>query len=159
MKLFKRKNPNQETEKEKQQEIVQEVVGKAEEEFVQANVADRVKMEEFAEKTKEKLDSIKSKDKETEESIKQEQTRLYKSNIQGVLDRKKSLLEALVTKTSESIIKDSTMKEVYTLESGKLNTPAIIDTAEIMYTFLEAVNTAKIKDMTPEYISKVIESI
>ena len=33
MKLFKRKNPNQETEKEKQQEIVQEVVGKAEEEF------------------------------------------------------------------------------------------------------------------------------
>lgn len=138
---------------------IREKVGKAEEEFVQANVADRVKMEEFAEKTKEKLDSIKSKDKETEESIKQEQTRLYKSNIQGVLDRKKSLLEALVTKTSESIIKDSTMKEVYTLESGKLNTPAIIDTAEIMYTFLEAVNTAKIKDMTPEYISKVIESI
>lgn len=138
---------------------IRDKVAKAENEFIQANADDRAKMEDLAEKTKEKLDAVKAKDQETEDLMKQEQTRLYKANLHGVLDRKKSLLEALVTKTSESIIKDSVVKESYTLESGKLNASAIIDTAEIMYTFLEAVNTAKIKDMTPDYINKVINSI
>ena len=91
--------------------------------------------------------------------MKQEQTRIYKESMNNMLNRKKSILEALVNKTSESIIKDDEMREAYTLESGKINMPSIIDTAEIMYTFLEAVNTAKIKDITPEYLTKVIESI
>lgn len=138
---------------------IRDKVGKAEEKFVQDNVTDRVNMEEFAEKTKEKIDAIKAKDQDTEDAIKQEQTRVYKETMNSMLDRKKGILEALVNKTSESIITDSGMREAYTLESGKLNMPAIIDTAEIMYTFLEAVNTAKIKDVTPDYISKVIESI
>lgn len=138
---------------------IRDKVGKAEEKFVQDNVTDRVNMEEFAEKTKEKIDAIKAKDQDTEDAIKQEQTRIYKETMNSMLDRKKGILEALVNKTSESIITDSDMREAYTLESGKLNMPAIIDTAEIMYTFLEAVNTAKIKDITPDYISKVIESI
>lgn len=138
---------------------IRDKVGKAEEKFVQDNVTDRVNMEEFAEKTKEKIDAIKAKDQDTEDAIKQEQTRVYKETMNSMLDRKKGILEALVNKTSESIITDSVMREAYTLESGKLNMPAIIDTAEIMYTFLEAVNTAKIKDITPDYISKVIESI
>lgn len=138
---------------------IRDKVGKAEEEFVQANVTDRVNMEEFAEKTKEKIDNIKSKSKEAEDAMKQEQTRIYKESMNNMLNRKKSILEALVNKTSESIIKDDEMRVAYTLESGKINMPGIIDTAEIMYTFLEAVNTAKIKDITPEYLTKVIESI
>lgn len=134
-------------------------VGKAEEEFIQANIADRANMEELAEKTKEKIDGIKSKSQEAEDAMKQEQTRIYKESMNNMLNRKKSILEALVNKTSESIIKDDEMRAAYTLESGKINMPSIIDTAEIMYTFLEAVNTAKIKDITPEYLTKVIESI
>lgn len=138
---------------------IRDKVGKAEEEFIQANIADRANMEELAEKTKEKIDGIKSKSQEAEDAMKQEQTRIYKESMNNMLNRKKSILEALVNKTSESIIRDNEMREAYTLESGKINMPSIIDTAEIMYTFLEAVNTAKIKDITPEYLTKVIESI
>lgn len=134
-------------------------VGKAEQDFVQANIDDRMAMEKFAEESKEKIDSIKAKSQETEDAMKQEQAQIYKESVNSILDRKKSILEVLVNKTSQSIITNTDMREAYTLESGKLNTSSIIDTAEMMYTFLEAVNTAKIKEITPEYLTSVIDSI
>ena len=143
----------------KMTDSIRQKVAKAEGEFVEANVADRVKMEDYAADTKDKIDAIKAKDDETKDAIKQEFTQMYKEQINSVMNRKKSILECLVMKTGESILKNNEAKKMYTLESGKLNTPAVIDTAEIMYTFLEAVNTAKIKDITPEYLTKVIETI
>ena len=138
---------------------IRDKVGKAEQDFVQANIDDRMAMEKFAEESKEKIDSIKAKSQETEDAMKQEQAQIYKESVNSILDRKKSILEVLVNKTSQSIITNTDMREAYTLESGKLNTSSIIDTAEMMYTFLEAVNTAKIKEITPEYLTSVIDSI
>lgn len=138
---------------------IRDKVGKAEQDFVQANIDDRMTMEKFAEESKEKIDSIKAKGQETEDAMKQEQAQIYKESVNSILDRKKSILEVLVNKTSQSIITNTDMREAYTLESGKLNTSSIIDTAEMMYTFLEAVNTAKIKEITPEYLTSVIDSI
>lgn len=134
-------------------------VAKAEEEFVQANINDKIDMEKMAEKTKEKIDQVKVKDEDTEKEIKQEFARMYRGNVNKIMDRKKSIFESMVERTSTMIMKDESLLEQYTTESGKFNTPKAIETAEVMYTFLEMVNTANIKKVDEKYISSVLKSI
>lgn len=134
-------------------------VSKAEEEFIQANINDRLNMEEIANKTKEKIDQVKMKDAEVEAAVKQEFAALYKESISKIQDRKKSLLESFVLHTTQSILIDDGMRTQYTTEGGKLNTKAVIELAEVMYTFLEAVNTSQMKEITPSYLENVLAEI
>lgn len=134
-------------------------VAQAEENFIQANINDRLDMEDMAEKTKEKIDNIKAKDKDTEEAIKQEHSRLYRAEVNKIMDRKRSILECLVQRTSESIMKDPALLEQYTTESGKFDTEKAINISEVMYTFLEMVNTARIKKVDESFIKNAIDSL
>ena len=134
-------------------------VSKAEEEFIQANINDRLNMEEIANKTKEKIDQVKMKDAEVEAAVKQEFAALYKESVSKIQDRKKSLLESFVLHTTQSILIDDGMRTQYTTEGGKLNTKAAIELAEVMYTFLEAVNTSQMKEITPSYLENVLAEI
>ena len=134
-------------------------VAKAEEEFVQANINDKVDMEKMAEKTKEKIDQVKVKDEDTEKAIKQEFARMYRSDVNKIMDRKKSIFESMVERTSTMIMKDENLLKQYTAENGKFDMTKAIETAETMYTFLEMVNTANIRKVDERYISSVLESI
>ena len=134
-------------------------VSKAEEDFIQANINDRLNMEEIANKTKEKIDRVKMKDADIEEAVKQEFACLYKDSISRIQNRKKSLLESFVLHTTQSILIDDNMRAQYTTENGKLNTKAVIELAEVMYTFLEAVNTSQMKDITPSYLESILSEI
>lgn len=138
---------------------ISERVTKAEEKFIQDNINDKLYMEELANKTKEKIDSVKVKDSNIEESIKQEHARIYRSKINNIQNRKKGILESIVIRTSSSIISNNDTKKQYTLESGKLNTEKVIEIGELMYTFLEMVNTAKIKNVDSSYIENILSSI
>lgn len=134
-------------------------VSKAEEDFVQANINDRLDMEEIANKTKEKIDQIKAKSVDVENEIKQEFTQMYNESVSNIRNRKKSILESIVYHVTESIMTDDKLREKYTLENGKFNTKGAIELSEVMYTFLESVNTAQIKDITPEFLEKHISEI
>lgn len=134
-------------------------VSKAEEDFIQANINDRLNMEEIANKTKEKIDQVKMKSDELEAAVKQEFANLYKESVSKIQNRKKSILESFVLRTTQSVLIDDSMRTHYTLEGGKLNTKAVIELAEVMYTFLESVNTARMKDITPAYLENVLSTI
>lgn len=139
-------------------EIVSRVT-KAEENFVKANMKDKENIEKLAEKTKEKIDNIKVKDADTEEDLKQEFAALYRRDVDSVMNRKKGILESIVLRMSKAIISESALLEQFTQENGKLDMQRIIDSSEVMYTFLEMVNTLNIKPITTSYISDALASI
>lgn len=139
-------------------EIVSRVT-KAEENFVKANMKDKENIEKLAEKTKEKIDNIKAKDTDTEEDLKQEFAALYRRDVDSVMNRKKGILESIVLRMSRAIVSESALLEQFTQENGKLDMQRIIDSSEVMYTFLEMVNTLNIKPITTSYISDALASI
>lgn len=139
-------------------EIVSRVT-KAEENFVKANMKDKENIEKLAEKTKEKIDNIKAKDIDTEEDLKQEFAALYRRDVDSVMNRKKGILESIVLRMSRAIVSESALLEQFTQENGKLDMQRIIDSSEVMYTFLEMVNTLNIKPITTSYISDALASI
>lgn len=134
-------------------------VADAEAEFVEANVKDRENIEKLAQETKDKIDNYRNKDAEVTEAVRESYQREYKAKVNAInRNRSRGLLECMVLKASNSVMADEKLREVYT-ESGKVNTNRIIDTCEVMYTFLEMVNTAKIRVVDDKYVKEVVESI
>lgn len=134
-------------------------VAEAEKDFVASNIKDKAKLEDAAEKAKEKVDAIKAKDENSEDKIKEEFAIMYKKDINRINNRSKNILESIISHMGEGIIKDDDLRGQFIQESGKLDTNRIIDTAEVMYTFLEMVNTTGIKEVNAAYIESVIKSI
>ena len=139
-------------------EIVSRVT-KAEEEFVKANIKDKETLEELAEKTKQNIDNVKAKDSDVENDIKQEQSALYRRQVDNIMNRKKSILESMVLRMSRAVVTEDSILEQFTQENGKLDMQKIIDVSEVMYTFLEMVNTLKIKNVTSDYLHETLASI
>lgn len=134
-------------------------VAKAEEEFIKANIKDKETLEELSDATNKKLEDIKNKDEEKEKLIKQECTAMYRRKVDNLMSRKKSILESIVLRMSRGIVTEETLLPSFTQENGKLDMQKIIDTSEVMYTFMEMVNTMRIKDMSTSYLNEILSSI
>lgn len=139
-------------------EIISRVT-KAEEEFVKANVNDRKTLEELSSSTEEKLNSIKNKNQEMEDDIKKEAVAMYRNKVNSISDRKKGILESIVVRMGKSIVTEESLLPQFQLESGKLDMEKIIDTSEVMYTFLEMVNTLQIRNVDCKYLEDILSSI
>ena len=139
-------------------EIVSRVT-KAEEEFMKANLKDKETLEELAEKTKQNIDNVKAKDSDTENEIKQECSALYRRQVDNIMNRKNRILERMVLRMSKAVVTEESVLPQFTQENGKLDMQKIIDVSEVMYTFLEMVNTLKIKNVTSEYLHETLSSI
>lgn len=73
--------------------------------------------------------------------------------------RKKGILESIVLRMSRNIVTEDTLLPSFTQENGKLDMQKIIDTSEVMYTFMEMVNTMRIKDVNTSYLNEILSSI
>ena len=134
-------------------------VAKAEEEFVKANIKDKETLEELSDATNKKLEGIKNKDEEKEKLIKQECTAMYRRKVDTLMNRKKGILESIVLRMSRNIVTEETLLPSFTQENGKLDMQKIIDTSEVMYTFMEMVNTMRIKVVNTSYLNDILSSI
>lgn len=139
--------------------VIADRIAKAEEEFVTKNIEDKKKLEDLATQAQEKINNVKEKDTDTENAIKQEYANLYKANAAKLRNRKKGILESIVLRASKAIATDDSIRNNFINESGRLEMDRIIEMAEVMYTFLEMVNTMNIKRVDEKYISSVLESV
>lgn len=131
----------------------------AEKDFIESNIKDREKMEEATEKAAEKLDRLKVKDEETEKKIKEEYTIMLKTDMNNIANRRRNILESIIKRLGETVILSESYKDIFVRENGKLNADKVIDTAEVMYTFLEMVNTCRFKEVDHYYLESVLKSI
>lgn len=83
-----------------------------------------------------------------------------KRRMKDVTDKKiTSVYEAMVLGFSKSVYKNQQLSEVFITEGTNLDTDAVRDHCEILYTFMETLNTAKIQKMDEEFLSKQMYDI
>lgn len=134
-------------------------VTKSTEEFVDSYVQDKLKMEETAQKLADKLDNAKKISMDSEEEIKQEYVNMYKYYNESLINnRKRNILEEITRRLSHKTLTEDTSL-ISLKENNRPNMKTIIDCATTMYTFLEMVSVAKMKDINETYIQNVLDSI
>lgn len=132
------------------------------EDFVQANVNDKLDLEELAEKTKEKIENIKAYTAESRKKIEESYMEQYNREVHKIktrANRKVSVYEQIMDKTTRSIVSDESIRESFLLESGQLDTSKIKGKVTTMYTFLEMLNTTKIANVNESYIENILKNM
>lgn len=134
---------------------------KAAEEFIQANINDKLDMEEIAAQTKENIDKIKSDTDEKKKELQEECVRMGRQRMAQVLGRPKSFYEYLVHSLANGVLstENSDVKSAFVNESGKINMDMVREKADVMYRFLETINTAKIKSIDESYMFNILKSM
>lgn len=132
------------------------------EDFIQANVNDKLDLEELADRTKEKIDNIKAKNAEERKKIEESYTMQFKREAQKIKsrnNRKVGLYEQLMHGMTQGVVSDSSILESFTLESGKLDMHKIEEKVNVLYTFLEMLNTTNIISLNESYIEGILKDM
>ena len=137
---------------------IAERVANAEADFVKANIEDKKNIEDLTAKAQEKVGKIQADTEEAENEIKEEAARLYKKNLSNLQNRKRNILESIIRHFSEQVFVNESTQPIYCTEKG-IDSNKAIESAEVIYTFLEMVNTMKFKTITPQYLTELISSI
>jgi len=152
----------QEEDVKKAVEIISQRVADAEEDFVKRNAEDKKKIDDLIGKISDNIKTVeKISDNDSPESkVAEESVRMYNRQIKNITEnRPQKVFEKMVRKLSESAIKDKVLKEAYTLDDGKLDIGGIIESAKVMYGFLEALNTLQLERVDKDYIMNVIKEL
>lgn len=140
---------------------IMDMVAQETENFIQQSVEDKNKMEEMAQKTKEKIDNIKARNPETKEAIKQEMVNTYNRESKLIrTNRPRSIFEEMVYHISNKVVKHKDLLDShYVNESGQLDVNKITENTKVLYTVLETLNTFKFRKFDNKDIQEIIQNI
>lgn len=133
----------------------------ATEKFVQNNINMKLDIEKIATKTKERIDAAKEKyNDEMADKIQKEQMIAYKREVDDLKSRApRNVYEHMMNITSKVVMEDEQLRESFVDESGKFDISKVESKVKTMYTFLEMVNSLKIKKINNKYIEECLSSI
>ena len=140
---------------------VNERVCNAAEEFVQRNITKKADIEEVAAKTKERIDAAKQKyDEKMAETVQKEQMAMYKREVDRIRNSSptRNVYEHMMVLASDAALKDE-IRANYLDESGRFDLSKVEDQVRVMYTFLEMVNSLKMKKVDNKYITECLGTI
>ena len=95
----------------------------------------------------------------TQSKIAKENVQLANREISDIHNKPQSIYEAMIRNLSSSIIKDEALKNEYLNENGTLDMSSVIESAKIMYAFLETLNTLQLERVDGEYIKNALSQI
>ena len=138
-------------------------VSNAEEEFINSNMEDKYDLDSIIDDTKSRIDATKQDrymSDESKEKIEQEMVNLSKQKMNEIREnRSRNVLEHMVRLLSNTVMKDESLRESYSEDSGKINMGRVVETAKCMYGFLETLNTCRIEKIDESYIKKVFDEM
>lgn len=132
-------------------------VSRATEDFVQKNIVDKLNIKDIMYTTKERLDAIKNGDDVLDSEIAQEATMAAKRAIKEVAKRPHSVFEQMVINMTEKVLSNEQLKEAFTLEAGQLDMEKIVKRSTSYYTFLEMVETMRMRKVDEAYLKEALE--
>ncbi|MDD3122019.1 MAG: hypothetical protein PHC62_00720 [Candidatus Izemoplasmatales bacterium] len=140
---------------------IRDNVAKEMEKFITQQVEDKNRIEDLANETKEKLDTVKNKNATVKEEIKQEMANDYKVAVDNIrLRRPRSIFEEMVYNVSEKSVKDKELLETCFLgEDNKLDINKVVESVSVMYTMLEGMSVFKFKKFDAETIKTIVDNI
>ena len=143
-------------------DLIKKRVSDAEEAFIKRNKEDKEQINALLNKISgnvKTVEDIADKD-DTESKLAQESARMTKQKIDQIRDGKPmKVFDKMARKVSSNIVKDVDIREHYVLESGQLDVPMVMETAKVMYAFLETINTLQLEKVDEKYIQEVLEKM
>ena len=123
-------------------------------EFINNNAKDQIELKDIINKAQTDIQNNPNAD----DSIKESYEYRAKRKIANLNKRNKGIFESMISNIANSSFKDDNLKKVYT-ENGKIKIDFIVENAEIMYTFLEMLNTTEIQRIDESYIETVLKEL
>lgn len=122
--------------------------------FVTANTKDHEDITQALKQAQEKIDSVPQED----ESLKEYYQMKTKRKINEINNSSKSVFHSMVAAMSEGVMKNKESHAEF-INEGHLDMNKIVDRVEIMYTFMEMLNTARIDTINESYINEIINDL
>ena len=112
-------------------------------------------------KTVEDLADDKSDESKTKTAMAEESARMHKRAIDSIREnRPLTVFEKMTRNLSSSIItNESVLKEYTDEDTGTLDMGAVIESARVMYGFLETVNTLQLAKVDANYIQNILDNM
>lgn len=127
-------------------------VKNAVQEFIDANNTTKDQIKSVLDSTKKKMEKSNGKD----ENLKEAWAALGKRKVTDARNNRiTSVFEGMVYSLSQAAMTNADAKQVF-CENASLNMDRIVEHCEVMYTFLEALNTCKIIKPDEEFIKSII---
>ena len=155
-------NLDKEEDVQKAIDTIRNRVADAEETFIKNNADDKKKIDELLTKISTNVKTVNDlNNKEDPKSkIAQESVQMAKRQIDMIkTNRPLTIFEKMTRNLSLNIVKDCAVRESFIEEHGQLDVDMIVETAKVMYGFLETVNTLQLEKVDEAYIKNVLENM
>jgi len=140
--------------------LIRQRVADAEETFIKNNAKDKEQINALLVKISDNIKTVEDmseKDKENnKDAVAQEAVRMSRREIDRITNsRPLSIMEMFARNLNKDIIRDEHLKEAYIEEDGSLDIDTIVESAKVLYGFLETLNTIQLKKIDPKYIESI----
>lgn len=147
------------TDAESVSEKIRERVADAIADFVDTNAKEHNEINDTLSAAAEKIENISSTgDEEKDESVAESYNMIARSKINDIRNRRKNVFHSLVTTMAEQVIRNKDMQNEF-MSEGKLNMPKIVDRIELLYSFMETMNTTRLIKVDENYILETIQEM
>lgn len=138
---------------------IQNRVSDAVSQFINKNTEYKLNIKDVLDATKDKISQVQSNEELDEEEM-DEMEESYALTAKRQINKLKqtsetTVFERMVYNLADRVLKTESMHEQY-MQNGKLNMAQIIESCELLYTFLEMTNTSKMIDVNTEFINNLI---
>lgn len=148
-------------------ELIRQRVADAEETFIKRNAEDKQKIDELLGRISDNVKTVEDMENraETEENeakaaIAKESAMIDRRRIANITEnRPLSVFEKMTRVISTDVVKNEEIRESYMTESNTIDTAAVVESAKVMYGFLETLNTLQLESVDSKYLQKLIEEM
>ena len=155
-------NLDKEEDVQKAIDTIRNRVADAEETFIKNNAEDKKKIDELLTKISTNVKTVNDlgNKEDPKSKIAQESVQMAKRQIDMIkTNRPLTIFEKMTRNLSLNIVKDCAVRESFIEEHGQLDVDMIVETAKVMYGFLETVNTLQLEKVDEAYIKNVLENM
>ncbi len=143
-------------------DLIKDRVANAEEAFIKRNAEDKRKIDNLLGKISDnvkKVEDISDNDSD-KAKVAEEAVSIAKQQYDSIVEHKElTIYETFVRNLTKSILNNTDVVNDYLTESGTLDMPNIEQSARVMYTFLETLNTLQLEDVNSKYIEKILNEM
>lgn len=155
-------NLDKEEDVQKAIDTIRNRVADAEETFIKNNAEDKKKIDELLTKISTNVKTVNDlgNKEDPKSKVAQESVQMAKRQIDMIkTNRPLTIFEKMTRNLSLNIVKDCAVRESFIEEHGQLDVDMVVETAKVMYGFLETVNTLQLEKVDEAYIKNVLENM
>ena len=140
--------------------LIRQRVADAEETFIKNNAKDKEQINALLGKISDNIKTVEDMaDEDVEkgkDAVAQENVRMSRRAIDDITNsRPLTIMEMFARSLNKDIVKDEVLRENYIEEDGSLDMVTIVESAKVLYAFLETLNTIQLKTIDAKYIESI----